>query len=217
MANDLESVIVDGVRVTKRVAKLKSFQYAGVAKMLVDGGDFNSAKVSLEKFARDSGAYDQINPALQGAYVSKDGIKRAAELYAKEREKIRNECNVQEFMQYLEISDGYNLLNLSEGDRMIFQLRMEPIKTKTIGEIMNQVEGATKLIKDARINPKTYSPAQITGALTIKNSYSELKELIEVLLGHNDSILASKVRQKSLNEATDNLKYLMVGLEPEIN
>ncbi|MEK6819752.1 MAG: hypothetical protein AABY03_00965, partial [Nanoarchaeota archaeon] len=215
MANDdLETVVLDGVRVTKRVAKLKSFQYAGVAKLLVDSGDFSSAKISLEKFAQDSGDYDKIGPALQGAYMSKEGIKKASELYSKERSKVRDNCQVQEFMQYLEVSDGYNLLKLSEGDRMIFQLRMEPIKTKTIGEIIKQVDDSIKLIKDARVNPRTYSPSQITNALAVKNSYSELKEVIEALLRHNDSILASKVQQKSLDKASDDLKYIMVGLNP---
>src|SRR3989344_5467485 len=194
MNNGLESKLSDGVR------RILSRQNAYAANALANAGDYDGARAALDKFARDNNDYANLGPSIEALAVSDEATKRAAELYGKQWNEILDNSTVLDFLSYLDVSEGYNLLNMSEGGRRLLNSRMEPIKHKKIGELKRDIERAYKILEEVeKTNNAHIAQVEIDNAYRTVDNYGILLESIRTLTELNNSSLQQKAVAKASN------------------
>ena len=210
MTNGLEGKVTDGVRA------ILSKQHAYAAKALAEAGNYHGARAALDAFARKNKVYEYLRPSLEGLAVSDEATKRAAELYGRQWNETIDNSTILDFLSYLEVSEGYNLLSMSEGGRRLLGIKMRPIKNKTIGALKKELDEAYELIENVEGgNIRESIDSQVENAYRVINTNGILLGDINLLINLNNSALQQRAIAKSSQETAKMVERRILGLRPE--
>jgi hypothetical protein len=190
---------------------LSTHQYAPVALIATKKKDYELAKGALEKLAEDMHLDNRSKGFREAAYVSDEGVERAAMEYAGEFNNAFYNCKILNLRDYfLEAAPLRLGKTLSAHEKVMFEARTDKYKNETLSQIKEKLDKAKETLKKAKtIAPN--NPLEISQAYETLSLYANISNIFEGLLAKNVNFLEQKAKETANVRSADEIKQIALG------